>query len=280
MCRALLTCEAIINTAQPKDPNATMTQWVRFRSSDGRVRFGTLADEWIVEHQGDLFDRPSATERKIPRETVKLLAPCLPTKVIALWNNFRALGAKLGKAAPVHPLFLIKPPSSLAGPDDLIRRPATYSGKIAYEGELAIVIGKTCANVSVDEAGKHIFGYTCINDVTAAELLNEDGNFQQWCRSKGFDTFSCLGPAITTGFDWALASVVTTMGGVERQNYPLSDMIFTPEEQVSRISQDMTLLPGDVIACGTSIGLGSIKDGATVEVFIEGIGTLTNSLAA
>ena len=257
-----------------------MTRWVRFRSSIGRIGFGTLDGEWIFEHEGDLFDGPSPTGTKIPKEAVTLVAPCLPSKVIALWNNFRALGAKLGKAAPSHPLFLIKPASSIVGPCDPIRRPKSYGGKIAYEGELAIVIGKTSTNVPVNEARKHIFGYTCINDVTAAELLNEDANFQQWCRSKGFDTFGCLGPAITTGLDWASARVVTTMGGVERQNYPLADMIFTPEEQVSRISRDMTLIPGDVIACGTSVGVGSIQDGATVEVFIEGIGMLANTLAA
>lgn len=257
-----------------------MTLWTRFKFPDNRLGFGILEGGQIAEYEGDFFGEPSPTGVKIPANTVKLVSPCTPSKVVALWNNFHALGAKLGKAAPTHPLFLIKPASSVAGPNDLIRRPASYGGKIAYEGELGIVIGKTCTDVPVSEAGKYIIGYTCVNDVTAAELLNEDVNFPQWCRSKGFDTFSCLGPVIATGFDWASARVVTIMGGAERQNYPLSDMIFSPEEQVSRISHDMTLLPGDVIACGTSIGVGSIKDGATVEVSIEGIGTLSNTLAA
>jgi 2-keto-4-pentenoate hydratase/2-oxohepta-3-ene-1,7-dioic acid hydratase in catechol pathway len=208
-----------------------------------------------------------------------LLSPCLPTKVVALWNNFHALSQKLGKAAPSHPLFLIKPPMSVIGPGAPIRRPKGYSGKIAYEGELGIVIGKRCTNVSPEEADSYIFGYTCINDVTAVDLLNEDPNFAQWCRSKGFDTFSCIGPAIETQFDWRNANVVTRLDDVERQNYPISDMIFTPAEQVSMISHDMTLMPGDVIACGTSVGVGSIKDGATVVVSIDGIGALPNQLA-
>jgi 2-keto-4-pentenoate hydratase/2-oxohepta-3-ene-1,7-dioic acid hydratase in catechol pathway len=257
-----------------------MSLWARFKLRDGGVGFGILEGEWLLEHEGDLFDKPSPTGARLPRNGIELVAPCMPSKVIALWNNFRALGAKLGKAPPAHPLFLIKPASSVAGPNELIRRPPSYGGKIAYEGELGIVIGKTCTNVSVGQAANYIFGYTCVNDVTAAELLNEDVNFPQWCRSKGFDTFSCLGPGIATGIDWASKRVITTMGGAERQNYPLSDMIFSPEEQVSRISQDMTLLPGDVIACGTSVGIGSIKDGAVVEVSIEGIGTLSNRLAA
>ena len=114
--------------------------------------------------------------------------------------------------------------------------------------------------------------------MTAAELLEEDPNFAQWTRAKGCDTFGCVGPAIACGFDWANARVVTRLDGVERQNYPISDMIFTPVEIVSRVSQDMTLMRGDVIACGTSLGVGSIKDGSTVEVSIEGIGALRNTL--
>jgi 2-keto-4-pentenoate hydratase/2-oxohepta-3-ene-1,7-dioic acid hydratase in catechol pathway len=141
------------------------------------------------------------------------------------------------------------------------------------------VIGRQCKEASPRDAGAHIFGYTCVNDVTAAEVLNENADFAQWCRSKSYDTFGCLGPVIAAGLDWAALRVVTRLEGVERQNYPLSDMIMPPEELVSRISHDMTLLPGDVIACGTSVGVGSIKDGCTVEVDIEGIGTLVNTLS-
>jgi 2-keto-4-pentenoate hydratase/2-oxohepta-3-ene-1,7-dioic acid hydratase in catechol pathway len=257
-----------------------MSTWIRFLTADGRPGFGTLEGDRIAEYDGELFGACAPTGSVLARDAVRLRSPCSPTKVIALWNNFRALGEKLGKAAPAHPLFLLKPATSVIGTGEDIRRPPRYAGKIAYEGELGIVIGRTCANVSVTEANRYIFGYTCVNDVTAGELLAEDPNFPQWTRSKGFDTFCALGPAIATEFDWTGASVVTTLDGVERQNYPLSDMIFSPQEQVSRISGDMTLYPGDVIACGTSIGIGSIKDGATVTISIAGIGTLQNKLVA
>ena len=256
-----------------------MTQWARFKSADGRIGFGVLDDDRIVEYEGDLFDEPRPTGATIPRASVTLLSPCLPTKIVALWNNFHALGAKLGKQAPIHPLFLIKPGSSVAGPGEPIQRPASYKGKIAYEGELGIVIGRYCKDVPESEAADYIFGYTCVNDVTAAEVLIENVDFAQWCRSKGYDTFGCLGPVIVPELDWSQARVITRLDGVERQNYTLSDMIFSPTEQVSRISHDMSLLPGDVIACGTSLGVGSIKDGSTVEIAIDGIGTLVNALA-
>jgi 2-keto-4-pentenoate hydratase/2-oxohepta-3-ene-1,7-dioic acid hydratase in catechol pathway len=269
----------------PDKPNSTsgdipMSSWIRFHSSDGSVGFGVLEDDCVAEYEGDMFGAARATGSRRRLDDVRLVSPCAPTKVIALWNNFYALAEKLGKAAPSHPLFLIKPPMSVIGPGQPIRRPTGYGGKIAYEGELGIVIGKQCRDVSVDEAAACIFGYTCINDVTAVELLNEDPNFAQWCRAKGFDTFSCIGPAIRTDFDWRNAHVVTRLDDVERQNYPLADMIFSPEAQVSMISHDMTLMPGDVIACGTSVGVGSIKDGAEVSVSIEGIGALSNVLGA
>ncbi|HKD24166.1 MAG TPA: fumarylacetoacetate hydrolase family protein [Rhizomicrobium sp.] len=257
-----------------------MTHWARFSDGNGRSGFGAIDGDRIVEHTGDLFDRPSLIGTSIPMEGLELLAPCTPSKIVALWNNFRALAAKLEKQAPAHPLFLIKPPTSLAGPNQAVRRPRAYQGKIAFEGELGIVIGRRCKDVSVEEAMRYIFGYTCVNDITAAEVLNEDANFAQWTRAKGYDTFGCIGPMIATEFDWRNSHVVTRLDGVERQNYPLADMIYSPAEQVSRISHDMTLLPGDVIACGTSLGVGSMKDGSTIEIFIDGIGSLVNTLAA
>lgn len=259
-----------------------MSLWIRYTTGrDGQYRagFGVLENGGIAEYEGDMFDAPRATGRVIAFDDVTPLSPCVPSRIVALWNNFHALSAKLGKALPKHPLFLIKPSTSLAGPGDIVQRPASYEGKIVYEGELGIVIGKRCSNVSVEDAANYVFGYTCVNDVTAADLLFEDANFAQWCRAKGYDTFGCIGPAIATEFDWRNTHVVTTLDGVERQNYPLADMAFSPLEQVSRISRDMTLLPGDVIACGTSLGVGSMRDGATVAVSIEGIGTLTNRVS-
>ena len=256
-----------------------MVQWASFRSNDGRVGFGVFEETHIVEYEGDLFDSPRPAGRTIPMNACTLRSPCTPSKMVALWNNFHALAAKLGKQAPAHPLFLLKPATSVIGPGDPIRRPTGYTGKIVFEGELGIVIGRRCKDVPAGEAESFIFGYTCVNDVTAAEVLNENPDFAQWCRAKGYDTFGCLGPLITTDLDWSSARVVTQVDGIERQNYQLSDMIIPPAKVVSLISHDVTLLPGDVIACGTSLGVGSIKEGATVEIKIDGIGVLTNRLA-
>jgi 2-keto-4-pentenoate hydratase/2-oxohepta-3-ene-1,7-dioic acid hydratase in catechol pathway len=255
-----------------------MPKWIRFTAAGDQTGFGVLEMDRVSEFSGELFGEKHPTGRSYALREVGIQIPCTPTKVIALWNNFRALSEKLGKAAPVHPLFLIKPGTSVTGTDTAIRRPSRYEGKIVYEGELGIVIGRACRDVSADEAQNYIFGYTCVNDVTAAQLLDEDPNFAQWTRAKCSDTFSCLGPAISTDLDWASSRVITVLDGVERQNYPLSDMIFPPREVVSRISADMTLYPGDVIACGTSIGVGSMKDGSEVCIRIDGIGELHNRL--
>jgi len=255
-----------------------MDTWMRFMSNDGGVVFGRVEEAYLHEYES--LDQPVPTGAVLSTRALTPLAPCAPGKIVALWNNFHALAAKLDKPVPTHPLFLLKPAGSVIGSGEAIRRPASYGGKIVYEGELGIVIGRRCRDASVEEAVDAIFGYTLVNDVTAADLLNENPHFPQWCRAKGFDTFCCIGPAIVSGFDWQSAHLVTVLDGVERQNYPLSDMVFSPAEQVSLISQDLTLEPGDVIACGTSVGVGSIKDGATVSVSIDGIGTLSNRLGA
>jgi 2-keto-4-pentenoate hydratase/2-oxohepta-3-ene-1,7-dioic acid hydratase in catechol pathway len=257
-----------------------MSRWARFRAVDGRVGFGSIENAQLREYSGDMFDRPQPSGLAFALDTLTLLSPCTPGKIVALWNNFHALAAKIGKQPPPHPLFFIKSSSSVVGSGEAIRRPDNYGGKIVFEGELGVVIGKPCRNVAAENAAQHIFGYTCINDVTAMDILFENPDFPQWSRSKSFDTFGCLGPVICDDLDWAAANVITRLDGVERQNYSLSDMIFSPEELVSRISYDLTLLPGDVIACGTSIGVGSIKDGVSVAIDIEGIGSLVNALAS
>jgi 2-keto-4-pentenoate hydratase/2-oxohepta-3-ene-1,7-dioic acid hydratase in catechol pathway len=254
-------------------------RWARFRTHDGTARFGLLDGDRLTEYSGDMFEDPRPTANSVGLDGCTLLAPCMPTKMVALWNNFHALAAKLGKPAPVHPLFLIKPATSIIGPQEAIVRPTGYTGKIVYEGELGIVIGARCKDVPVERAADFIFGYTCVNDVTAADVLNETPDFAQWCRAKGYDTFGCIGPVIATELDWPRARVITRLAEVERQNYLLSDMILAPAEVVARISRDMTLLPGDVIACGTSLGVGSMRDGTGVEVSIDGVGSLHNRLA-
>lgn len=252
-----------------------MDKWLRFEHA-GKAGFGKLLGDTITVYQGDQFSNPSATAQTLPLAGVKLLTPCQPAKMIALWNNFHALAAKLNAAIPREPLYFIKTSNSYLAGGQTIRSPKSFDGKVVYEGELGIVIGKTAQAVSVASAPDSIFGYTCINDVTAADILNRDPAFQQWSRAKGFDTFGVFGPVIATGLDPATLSVKTVLNGQERQNYPVSDMIFSPVQLVSLISQDMTLFPGDVICCGTSIGVGSMKPGSTVEVTIEGIGTLAN----
>jgi 2-keto-4-pentenoate hydratase/2-oxohepta-3-ene-1,7-dioic acid hydratase in catechol pathway len=250
-------------------------KWLRFEHA-GKPGFGKLVGGTITVYQGDLFGAPAATAQTLPLASVRLLTPCQPTKMIAIWNNFHALAAKLNLAIPQEPLFFIKTSNCFLAGGETIRYPKSFNGKVVYEGELGVVIGKTARAVQVADAPGHIFGYTCINDVTAADIINRDPAFQQWSRAKSYDTFGVFGPVIATGLDPATLSVKTVLNGQERQNYPVSDMIFAPAQLVSLISQDMTLFPGDVICCGTSVGVGSMKPGSTIEITIEGIGTLAN----
>jgi 2-keto-4-pentenoate hydratase/2-oxohepta-3-ene-1,7-dioic acid hydratase in catechol pathway len=252
----------------------SIVTWVRFMHH-GTPRFGTLAGERIAVHEGDMFARPVATGLSVALAEVKLLMPVRPSKVLALWNNFGQLAAKLGLDTPSEPLYLIKAPNSWLDPNETIRKPAC-EGKVVFEGELGIVVGKTAQRVAPGRALEHVFGYTCANDVTVADIIQRDPSFAQWVRAKGFDTFCPMGPAVATGLDPRTLTVRTRLNGELRQDYPISDMRFSVEQLVSMISQDMTLLPGDVILCGTSIGVGSMKPGSTVEVEIDGIGTLLN----
>jgi 2-keto-4-pentenoate hydratase/2-oxohepta-3-ene-1,7-dioic acid hydratase in catechol pathway len=253
-----------------------VTQWIRFRHQD-QTHFGTLSDGEIAVHSGEMFGASKANGTRLALANVELLAPCVPSKVIALWNNFHALAAKLNVAEPAEPLYLLKAPTTVTAPNAVVRKPKCYDGKVVYEGELAIVIGKKCSGVSAAEADAFIHGYTCVNDITAADILNRDPTFPQWARAKGLDDFCPFGPAIVTGIDPSKLVVRTILNGAERQHYRISDMIFSAQELVSKISHDMTLLPGDIIACGTSIGVGVMKEPVnTVTVAIDGIGELTN----
>jgi 2-keto-4-pentenoate hydratase/2-oxohepta-3-ene-1,7-dioic acid hydratase in catechol pathway len=256
-----------------------MTQWIRYRAN-GKVGFGTLNGETIAEHTGDMFASPKASGQTLALSSVEVLPPSEPSKVIALWNNFRELATKIKAQIPPEPLYLMKANSSITSPGATIKRPKSYAGKVVYEGELGIVIGKTCTNASEEEAAKAIFGYTCVNDVTAAEIISKDESFAQWVRAKSFDGFGPFGPVIATGIDPTKESVRLVLNGAERQNYKLSDMIFPPHKLVSLLSHDMTLNPGDLICCGTSIGVGTMKEPTnTMDVTIEGIGTLHNVFA-
>lgn len=253
-----------------------MTAWLRFRH-DGETGFGMLTNGVIAVHDGDMFGASRPDGRVLALGDVEVLAPTEPSKIVALWNNFHALAAKLNQPAPPEPLYLLKATTSIAAPGAVIRPPAAYSGKSTYEGELGIVVGKTCRAVSPEQADDFIFGYTCVNDITANDILNRDPTFAQWARCKGIDGYGPFGPVVVAGIDPAKLVVRTILNGVERQNYPISDMIFSTQQLVSEISHDMTLLPGDLIACGTSVGVGVMKEPVnTITVAIEGIGELTN----
>jgi 2-keto-4-pentenoate hydratase/2-oxohepta-3-ene-1,7-dioic acid hydratase in catechol pathway len=245
----------------------------------GRATWAMLDGERAHPVTGTPFGEHAPTGRSMPLEGLVRLPPVQPSKILALWNNFGAAATKNGWSRPAEPLWFLKACSSLSGPDEAIPAPPSGTGRVAFEGELAIVIGRRARRIATDEAASHLFGYACANDFTAIELLGRDPAFPQWSRAKGFDGFCAIGPMIETEFDPTTASVRTRVDGRERQNYPLSDMFFPPQELVARLSHDVTLEPGDVILCGTSLGVLPMKPGARVEVSIDGIGTLSNTYA-
>ena len=255
-----------------------MTQWIRFKHN-GNIKFGALQNEKISIHSGDMFDGPSPTSETIPLDSVEILTPCLPTKIIGLWNNFGAAATQKGLAQPEAPLYFFKPPSGILAPGGTILRPGSYDGRVIFEGELGVVIGKRCKDVSAAEVADYVLGYTCVNDATALNIITEDASFPQWSRAKSFDTFTPFGPVIATDLDLQSLQVTSQLNGKVRQDYPVSDMFFSPLELVQRLSRGMTLLPGDVITCGTSLGALPMKPGSTVDVHIDGIGTLSNTFA-
>ncbi len=250
-------------------------KWVRYQHGE-QPGFGTLINETIHCYSGDMYALPEATGETLALSDVSLLAPCHPTKIVAMWNNFHQLAEAQDLTAPEFPFYFIKPESCVSHHGAEIIHPEGYDGRIIYEGELGVVIGKTCKNVSREDVADYVLGYTCINDVTAIHLLFKYEAFPQWTRAKSFDSFGVIGPCIAELDNPESLTVKTLVNGEERQNYPVSDMFFSPLELVSLISGDMTLHPGDVIACGTSLGVKTMKPDTTVDVVIDGVGTLTN----
>lgn len=256
-----------------------MSHWVRFARADDSTGWGRIEGEKIVVHSTAPWQETTETGEKLAAAGTRLLAPVQPRCFVGLWNNFHAASAKSGAGIPDFPLYFLKSLGSLLDPEGTIRPPAGYTGRTIYEGELGVVIGRTCSNVSEAEAEAAIFGYTCVNDVTALALFGDDPGFSQWARAKSCDSFGPVGPVVATGLDWASLVVRVSLNGRERQNYPTSDMILPPARIISLISQEMTLQPGDLIACGTSIGVLPMRPGMVVEVTIDGIGTLRNQVA-
>lgn len=249
---------------------------VRFRHHD-RDLYGVLEGDRIAPLEGVAPGaRPVTGTAPIPLAEVRLLAPVLPSKIVAIGVNYRDHAQEMGRELPKEPMIFIKPSTAVIGPDDEIVYPP-QTRNLHYEGELAIVIGKTARNVSENEARNFVLGYTCMNDVTARDLQRQD---VQFTRGKGFDTFAPLGPAIETELDPSDLALETRLNGEVRQKSRTSNLIFRCNFLVSFVSRVMTLLPGDVLSTGTPSGVGPMKLGDTVEVEIEKIGCLRNLIAA
>jgi 2-keto-4-pentenoate hydratase/2-oxohepta-3-ene-1,7-dioic acid hydratase in catechol pathway len=246
----------------------------RFSTPGGDPRFGILDDDEIVVLVGDpMFVGFDTTEERIPLADVRLLAPVIPrSKVVAVGRNYRDHAAEFGNEVPAEPLLFFKPNTSVIGPGDAIVLPR-QSEQVDFEGELAVVIGSIAKNVSAADAASVVFGYTVANDVTARDLQKKDG---QWARAKGFDTFCPLGPVIETEFVPAGQVIGTRVNEQIRQAGVLSDMVHSVPAIIEFVTAAFTLLPGDVILTGTPAGVGPIVSGDSVEVTVEGIGSLTN----
>ncbi len=254
-----------------------MSNWIRFTNNKINS-FGNLRIILSLVYEGDMFNNPLKTDLTLKVEDVTVVNPCKPSKMIALWNNYQSLATEKGLTKPNNPLYLNKAVSCIIEQGENIIRPKTYTENIFFEGELGIVIGKACKDVSVDNSSEYIFGFTCINDVTAMDLVKKDPTFDQWTRSKSYDTFGIFGPCIATNIDPMTLSVKTTVDGEIKQDYNTSDMFFNVYEIVSFLSHDMTLNPGDIIACGTNSGLGPMVSGETVTVSVSQIGQVVNKL--
>jgi 2-keto-4-pentenoate hydratase/2-oxohepta-3-ene-1,7-dioic acid hydratase in catechol pathway len=215
------------------------------------------------------------TDQHIPLASVRLLAPCEPTKIVALGLNYRDHAREMRMALPDEPLIFLKPSTSVIGPEEAIIYPP-QSHRVDYEAELAVVIGRRACRVSEAEAENYILGYTCCNDVTARDLQKKDGQFT---RSKSFDTFAPLGPWIETVLpDPGNVTVEAYLNGQRCQHSHTGNLIFPVPVLVSFISHILTLLPGDVISTGTPSGIGPMQPGDVVEIRLEGIGSLRNSV--
>ena len=251
---------------------------VRFQYQNA-IFFGSLENDLVTVYDGSPFPQQDArsavfkaTKQQIPLKEAKLLAPCQPGKVVCLGLNYRPHAAELNIKLPELPLLFLKPSTSVIGHGDDIVLPPNPE-RIDYEGELGVVIGRTAKIVAEADYTDYILGYTCFNDVTDRVAQVKDG---QWTRAKGYDTFAPTGPCISTAISPFNLKLETLVNGEVRQSGNTSDLIFGIPRLISFISGIMTLLPGDVIATGTPDGIGSLHAGDTVEIVIEGIGTLRN----
>ena len=244
---------------------------VRF-SLGNTEHYGKLDGDVIYKIDGSIFANYTVTEEKVSVSDVKILAPVSPSKVVAVGLNYLDHIKEMGNDLPKTPVFFIKPSTAVIGEGENIVIPK-MSSNVHYECELAVVIGKKCKNVSVDEADDYILGYTCLNDVTARDLQSIDG---QWTRAKGFDTFCPIGPCIATDIDANNQKIQLRLNGEIKQSSNTSNFLWKVQELVSFVSNVMTLNEGDVLSTGTTSGIGQMNAGDKVEVDIEQIGVLTN----
>jgi len=254
--------------------SVTAVKCVRF-INQGRQACGVVDGQAVREIAGPSFLQCRMLDNVFPLDGLQILPPCAPTKIIALGLNYRSHAEELQMRIPEEPLIFMKPSSAVIGQGGTIVRPV-MAQRVDYEAELGVVIGKTSSKVSQQDAAQHILGYTCVNDVTARDLQRKD---VQFTRSKSFDTFAPLGPWIETELDPDNVRVESLLNGQVRQSASTRDMIFPVYYLVMFISHIMTLHPGDVIATGTPSGIGPMQPGDTIEVRIEGIGTLRNRVA-
>jgi len=247
---------------------------VRF-ITDKKAGYGILNGESIQGIEGKPYRRLKPSDRYYRLSDVKLLPPCLPSKIVALGLNYHAHAEETRMSLPDAPLIFLKPSTAVIGPEDNIIYPSA-SNRVDYEGELGVVIKKTAWQVPLENAPDYILGYTCFNDVTARDLQGIDS---QWTRSKSFNTFAAIGPCIETELDAGNVVLETRLNGELKQHSSTSDLIYPVPELINFISGVMTLLPGDIIATGTPGGIGPMHPGDTVEIKIDGIGTLRNYVA-
>lgn len=245
-------------------------------SIDDEVDFGVVEGDEVAPITGHPFAPFTFTGYRYQLSEVKLLAPVIPSKVVAIGKNYADHAVEMGGTPPSAPMIFLKPSTAVIGTDEVIAYPPS-SQRVDYEGELGVVIGRLCRDVPVESALEAVLGYTCANDVTARDQQAADG---QWSRSKGHDSFCPLGPWLETHLDPADLAISTTLNGEQRQDARTAQMVHSVPSLISYISGVMTLLPGDVILTGTPAGIGAMSVGDVVEVTIEGIGTLTNRVVA
>ncbi|HKK21370.1 MAG TPA: fumarylacetoacetate hydrolase family protein [candidate division Zixibacteria bacterium] len=253
-------------------------KYIRFRrSGTDEARYGLVSDNSVTLLSRAPWLGVEKTSEQTALSAVSLLAPVEPSKIVCIGLNYQAhvQASFSADKAPEYPLIFLKPPSSIIGPGDKIVHP-TQSERVDYEAELGVIISAKGKNVPESDAEKYIFGYTCVNDVTARDLQKKDG---QWSRAKGFDTFCPVGPHIVTGVDNRDLLVEGILNGEIKQSGWTSLMIFKIPFLISYISSVMTLMPGDLISTGTPSGIAPMKSGDTIEVRVEHVGSLTNSMA-